>query len=68
MRDALDEMMFLSCLCGSERATAQSGPDIAFLSCLCGSERNLISSEVIAIFLSCLCGSERRTNGVAHGR
>ena len=51
-------IMFLSCLCGSERCARRPGPSRQFLSCLCGSELHRLAFHLCEAFLSCLCGSE----------
>lgn len=50
--------MFLSCLCGSQRAKLGFENLVTFLSCLCGSQRVSVYSKPDHMFLSCLCGSQ----------
>jgi len=59
LSDISRQVIFLSCLCGSEHTSDKNFKRIDFLSCLCGSELGLARVLMAAIFLSCLCGSER---------
>ena len=52
------ELLFLSCLYGSERPLPRQQYCFVFLSCLYGSEQEVLIFLVLLIFLSCLYGSE----------
>ena len=56
-------MIFLSCLCGSELTTRPDLTLVQFLSCLCGSEHEGVAVTGLGEFLSCLCGSELKVSG-----
>jgi len=59
------DVIFLSCLCGSEHPQRAGQGPRQFLSCLCGSEHDLSATGGDAHFLSCLCGSEHDTSPIS---
>ena len=57
------DLLFLSCLLGSERRSRKARCGAAFLSCLLGSEPLRRADNRRQEFLSCLLGSERGLQG-----